>query len=847
LDLLPFLSTRYDSMKLTKKLSLITQFFFLTFILLAQKPQSYHPGQIQQKLNKLSVLGSVLYVAAHPDDENTRLISYLANEEHFRTAYLSVTRGDGGQNLIGAEISGDLGIIRSQELLAARNLDGGVQFFTRANDFGFSKNPEETLKIWDKEQVLADYVRIIRKFKPDVIITRFNIEPGTTHGHHTASAMLAKEAFFLAGDPKAYPEQLKTLEVWQPKKLFWNTSWWFFQNTGKKMDTTGLVQVNIGAYNEQLGKSYTEIAAESRSMHKSQGFGATGSRGDEAEYLMQWEGENSGDLFGGIDASWDRVNGAGPVGNLLQKASKFYAINDVQSTLSMLYQSREELIKLKDSFWKELKLAEIEEVVRAIAGAYFELVASDYTYVGGDSIKVEVEAITRKYVDFQLEEIVFEPWGQTIKIQRQLVENQKFSSDYVFIIPKNKANSSHYWINEKTSLGMYHVDESSSVGLPENNPVFQARFVVKWQDQIIEYTRPIVYKRNDPVKGETYRPVEISPVAMINVNSNVLVFGDNSAKTIEAKVIAGKAGISGRVALEVPSGWKITPEFHEVSLELKNEEQVISFVVQPPKTAQVANLTASFIGKDGSSSNMGRVRIEYDHIPIQTYFPVSKVKLVRLDLQKAGETIGYIAGAGDDLPENLRQIGYNVTLLEKDDVTISNLKRFDAVILGVRAFNTLSWLAYKNNDLFQYTYEGGTVIVQYNTSNQLVTKSLAPYELTLSRDRITDENSEVIILDKKHSLFNYPNKISETDFNNWVQERGLYFPAKWDPAFSPVVSTADPNEKLAEGGVLVAQYGQGYYIYTGYSWFRQLPAGVPGAYRLFANMIGIGKSNGKTK
>lgn len=834
-------------MILHKKFLLITQSLFLAFIVNAQKPQSYHPGQIQQKLDKLTVLGSALYVAAHPDDENTRLIAYMANEEHYRTAYLSVTRGDGGQNLIGAEIRDDLGIIRSQELLAARNLDGGIQFFTRANDFGFSKNPEETLKIWDKKQVLSDYVRIIRTFKPDVIITRFNIEPGTTHGHHTASAMLAKEAFFLAGDPKAYPEQLKTLEVWQPKKLFWNTSWWFYQNTGRKMDTTGLVQVNIGTYNEQLGKSYTEIAAESRSMHKSQGFGATGSRGDEIEYLMQWEGENTGDLFGGIDTSWKRVKEAEKVSDLLMRAGEFYKSNDVQSTLSMLYQSREELIKLQDSFWKEVKLAEIDEVVRAIAGAYFEVVASDYSYVAGDSIKVEVEAITRKFVDFQLQEIVFEPWGQSINVQRQLIENQKFSSDYVFVIPKNKTNSSHYWINERASLGMYHVADESSIGKPENNPAFQARFVVKWQDQYIEYTRPIVYKRNDPVKGETYRPVEVSPVVMINVSSNVLVFGDNSAKSIEAKVIAGKAGVSGKVALQVPNGWKITPEFHEVSLALKNEEQLVSFSVIPPKTAQVGDLTASFTGNDGSVSNRGRVRIEYDHIPVQTYFPISKVKLVRLDLQKAGENIGYIAGAGDAIPESLRQIGYRVTLLEKDDVILSNLKKFDGVIVGVRAFNTLPWLAFKNNELFQYTFEGGTVIVQYNTSNQLVTKTLAPYEITLSRDRVTDENSEVQLLDKKHSLLNYPNKISELDFENWVQERGLYFPSKWDPAFSPVISTGDPDEKSAEGGLLVAQYGQGYYIYTGYSWFRQLPAGVPGSYRLFANMIGMGKSNGKIK
>lgn len=820
----------------------VTLSFFEVF---AQKPEAAHSGEVIQRLKKLSILGSVLYVAAHPDDENTRLIAYLANDQLYRTAYLSATRGDGGQNLIGPEIREELGIIRTQELLAARRIDGGTQFFTRANDFGYSKHPDETLNIWEKDKVLADFVRVIRTFRPDVIITRFNLRPGTTHGHHTTSAMLAKEAFKLAGDPNAFPEQLEYLDTWQPKKLFWNTSWWFYRSTGEKMDTTGLVQVNVGEYNPYLGKSYTEIAAESRSMHKSQGFGATGSRGDEIEYLEQWEGEEENSLFGSLPVSWERVEGSELVKFHLESAIELYDPEDPYETLSSLYQAREELLKVKDQFWKEVKLNEIDEVVRLITGTYLEVVAEDYAYVPGDSIKMEVEAISRMSSKLELVSLSFLPWNSTQPANFTLKSNEPYTADFNFVVPENLEYTHPYWLKEEPALGMYRVADEKLIGKPQNPEPLKVRFTLKWEDQYLEYIRPVTYKRNDPVKGEVYRPLEISPPAMINLDARVLVFNGNNEKVIEAKVISGKNKVKGELQLQAPDGWEVRPASIPVDIDLKYEEATFSFTIKAPDKPAVNILKPVFTDESGQKYSKGRVVIDYDHIPTQTLYPETEVRIVKVDLEKRGELIGYIEGAGDAIPESLEQIGYTVEKLEKDDVNADDLKNYDAIVLGIRAFNTVGWLKYKNKELFEYVKNGGTLISQYNTSHSLVTEEIAPYPLVLSRDRITVEESPVKIIAPDHRLMNYPNKITEKDFEDWVQERGLYFPGEWSEEFTPVFESNDPGEDPAKGGLLVAKYGEGYYIYSGYSWFRELPAGVPGAYRIFTNMLSIGaeKSN----
>ncbi|MFY0690159.1 MAG: PIG-L family deacetylase [Cyclobacteriaceae bacterium] len=824
--------------------------FVFSFILLlavlavsAQKPKSYHKGEIEQMLKKLNVLGTVLYVAAHPDDENTSLIGYYANEELYRTAYLSATRGDGGQNLIGPEIREGLGIIRTQELLAARRIDRGQQFFSRANDFGYSKHPDETLTIWDKEKVLADFVRVIRTFRPDVMITRFSQEPGVTHGHHTTSAIIAMEAFKLAGDPNAFPDQVKALGVWQPKKIFWNPGRWSIMRSGGQFDPTGKLQVDVGAYNELLGESYNETSARSRSMHKSQGFGRTGTRGQEIDYLVQWAGDTSiNDIFDGLDNTWSRVDGAETVAKFMQLSLEYYQKGEADKALGMLLEGRKELLGIADGFWKEVKLKEMNEAIRAITGMYLEVVSDDYLYTNGDSITLKLEAVARQYGGVTLKALELDQWNETIEIEQVLELNQKVVADYVLPLPKNLKYTNPYWLNDKATIGMYDVEDPSNIGKPENDPLLSARFLVEFEGQLIEYTVPVSYKRSDPVDGEVYRPLEYAPPAMVNLSTDLLLFADNAPQTLSAKVIAGKLNVKGALKLVAPADWKVSPESADVALSQKLEEQIVEFSVTPPRQASEAMLTAQLTLANGSKINVGRVSITYDHIPVQTTFPKATTKLIKLDARKQGELVGYIMGAGDDVPGSLINMGYQVEMLQKDDVLTENLAQYDAIVLGVRAFNTLDWLAYKNKELFEYVENGGTMIVQYNTSHRLVTSEIAPFSLQLSRDRVTVEQAPVSILQSNHPVMSFPNKITEKDFENWVQERGLYFPNQWSDNFVPILSSNDPGESAKEGGLLVAPYGKGYYIYSGYSWFRELPAGVPGAYRIFANMISIGKN-----
>lgn len=807
-----------------------------------QSPERYPSGTILQKLEKLNTLGSVLYVAAHPDDENTQLIAYYANDRHYRAGYLSATRGDGGQNLIGPEIREALGIIRTQELLAARRIDGGVQFFSRANDFGYSKHSDETFDVWDRGQVLADFVWAIRKFRPDVIITRFNTEPGTTHGHHTASAILAKEAFHLSGDSTAFPDQLQYVSIWQPAKLFWNIGLWSYRRSGKTFDASGYLSEDVGAYNPYLGYSYTEMAAKSRSMHKSQGFGNTGTRGSESEYFQQWEGEQTEDLFGGINTTWTRIPGSEKVAYFLNEARLNFDPAVPYAALPDLLNARKELLGLSDQHWKELKLKELNEVIQAVTGTYMEAVSDDFSYTKGDSIFISLELINRSPADLVFHGINYSFQSDRIIYNLDLEENQKVQITSGFQLPEDMNYTHPYWLEEPGTEGMYQVSDQQLTGLPENPPLISAFITLKAGDQFLDYEVPVVYKRNDPVDGEVYRPLELVPDVMLDLENKALVFGSADPRKVPVRVIAGKDQQSGKVWLEVPDGWKAEPPFLNFEFQRRGEDQVIQFLLSPPAGASVSQIAAKAEVNE-RTYDRGIMRIAYDHIPVQTLFPDARTKVVKLDLDKRGRRIGYIMGAGDEVPFSLEQIGYEVTLLERDEVQAHNLQQFDAVILGIRAFNTLPWLAYRNQELFEYVKGGGNVIVQYNTSHALVTDKISPLPLKLSRDRVAVEGAPVTILEPGHPVLNFPNKITRRDFEGWVQERGLYFPDEWASDFVPVFSSGDPGEDPSSGLLLIAKYGKGYYCYTGLSFFRELPAGVPGAYRLLANMIALGKHN----
>ncbi|UOQ55353.1 PIG-L family deacetylase [Hymenobacter cellulosivorans] len=846
----------------------------------AQAPKTYTSSEILLGLKKLNVLGSVMYMAAHPDDENTRLIAYMANGRLLETGYLSCTRGDGGQNLIGPELREQLGVIRTQELLAARRIDGGRQFFTRANDFGFSKTAEETFTIWDKEQVLADMVWVIRQRRPDVLITRFPPDARAGHGHHTASAILAAEAFDAAGDPKRFPEQLKYVQVWQPKRLFWNTGS-FFVKPGENMD--GYLKLDAGGYNPLLGQSYGEIAARSRSQHKSQGFGSAATRGEALEYLQQVKGNKaSKDPFEGIDQSWNRVPGGAAIGKMIDEVIRKYDASNPSASVAGLLKVRSALAvksvawngNAPDlSFWQHEKREQVDNLIKACLGLYIEATASEAAIAASQHLQLNIEALNRSalpvkmtgiYGDFiRLDTSISLPPGKPMILKRKVKLN-----------PFEEV-AQPYWLRKPGTVGMYSVPETLSlpsgsdaamstaarrrglstlpdeyhsltqyqfIGSPETPNAVGLAVVVSVAGADIFYEIPVQYKSTDPVEGEKYRPLTVVPPVAVNIGGRAYVFADNAPKTIPVTLRAGRAGVKGSLTLALPAGWKAEPTTAAFDLANKDGEQTVFFQVQPgPGAAEGKSEVRAVATVDGQAYSRGYQVIQYNHIPTQTLFPEAVAPLVKLDLKRKGQEIGYLMGAGDEVPDALRQIGYNVTLLKPEDLSADYLRRFDAVVLGVRAYNTVDRLKTLQPNLLKYVENGGNVVVQYVVNRGTVLPEIGPYPLKLSSDRVTVENAAVTFLNPKQPLLNTPNKITAKDFEGWVQEQGLYYPSSWDPKYQTVISSHDPGEAAKESAILVADYGRGHYIYTGLSLFRELPAGVPGAYRLLTNMVSLGK------
>jgi len=831
------------------KKTILASVFTVTFILysFAQQPKKLNTSEIFESVQKLNFLGSVLYVAAHPDDENTRLISYMSNHVKARTAYLSLTRGDGGQNLIGPEIRELLGVIRTQELLAARRIDGGEQMFTRANDFGYSKHPDETLAIWNKDEVLSDVVWAIRKFKPDVIINRFDHKSaGQTHGHHTSSALLSMEAFDMVNDKSVFSDQLKYVDTWQPKRLFFNTGWWFYgsQENFAKADKSGMLKIDIGVYYPLKGLSNNEVASLASSQHLCQGFGRLTQRGSQQEYIEFLKGEfpeDTSNVFSGIDTSWNRVKGGSEIGSILNNVEANFNFTNPSSHINGLMQAYQLISKLEDTHWKAIKTKEIKAIIQACVGLYIEASASTPTASTSSEVKLNLEVLNRSEIPIKLVSYNIPGMNEGISKATDLTANNKFNFEETVSL-NNAKYTAPYWLENKGTLGMYKVDQRTLIGFPETPRDIVVDFNLLIGNTPISFTKAVVYRYSKPDKGELYRPFEIIPEASASITEKVIIFENDKQRDIQVKVKAGKENLEGYVQLAYPKDWSVYPEKQKITLTNKDEEQLLTFTVIPPKNQSEGYLTPMVhIGDKVYTKEL--VEITYSHIPYQTVLLPSESKIVRLDIKKKGENIAYIEGAGDVVPESLQQIGYNVVKVKPKDITSEFLTKFDAVVVGIRAYNIVEELKFKQQILFNFVENGGNMIVQYNTSRGIKVDQLAPFDLKLSRDRVTDENAEVRIINPDHELLNFPNKITQEDFNGWTQERGLYFPGEWSDKFTPLISINDKGETPKTGSLLVAKHGKGHYIYTGLSFFREFPAGVSGAYRLFANMLSIGKDN----
>ena len=833
---------------MNKSFSLKLLFLLISFNFFGQKPQKLSSNQIYEKIQKLNFLGTALYIAAHPDDENTRLIAYLANHVKARTGYLSLTRGDGGQNLIGPEIRELLGVIRTQELLAARNVDGGQQFFTRANDFGYSKHPDETLAIWNEEEVLSDVVWAIRNFKPDVIINRFNHEnPGTTHGHHTASAMLSVAAFDLASDKNKFSEQLSYTQIWQPKRMFFNTSSWFYKDKAAfKKDISSFTTFDTGVYYPLKGVSNNELASIASSQHLCQGFGRLTSRGEQVEYVKLLKGaplKDTSDIFSGINTTWNRLKNGGDIGGILYEIENNFDFINPSKHLPKLMNAYEKIQQLENNHWREIKEKEIKTIIEACAGLYLEASALYSSGIPNSSMLIDFEVLNRSDVNIELTAVKSVIDQRTISKDVELMPNIKINfQESIFL--KTTNFSDPYWLRNQATMGMYAVAQQDLIGKPETPKLTKIEFHLIIDKTPIIITKNIIRRYAERDKGEIYEPFEILPKVTTKLTDKVLVFPKDEAQKVLVEVRAGAYYVSGKVRLRLPQDWKVSPKETVFKINQKKDKQVVAFWVTPSKNQSEGKLEV-IATSDGIDYKKELIEISYDHIPKQSVLINSEAKVVRLNIHKVGNYIGYIKGAGDAIPESLRQIGYKVLEINPSEINAENLHQYDAIVLGVRAYNVVKELQFKQKFLLDYVAKGGNMIVQYNTNRNV--DVAAPYTLNLSRDRVTDEVSEVRILAADHSLLNFPNKITTKDFRGWVQERGLYFPTTWSHEYTSILSMNDPGETAKNGSLLIAKFGKGNYLYTGLSFFRELPAGVSGAYKLFANMLSVGKENNQVE
>ena len=811
----------------------------------AQAPAVWDAAETQLALQRLTVVGSALYVGAHPDDENTALLAYLVNGRGVRAAYLSVTRGDGGQNLIGAEQGPALGLLRTQELLAARRVDGAEQFFTRAIDFGFSKSPEEALRVWGREEALADVVWVIRRFRPDVLITRFPAAGEGGHGHHTASAILAREAFEAAADPSRFPEQLRLgIGPWRPKRLLWNA---FARQGERPSGADAMLSVDLGAYNPLLGRSYTEIAARSRSQHKSQGFGSAERRGPFINYLAHLAGEQARtDLFDGVDLSWRRLPGGETVGQILEQAEREFRPSDPSATLPLLLRAHREMSRLPTGDPViEVKRRDLLEVIRACGGLWLEAIAAEPRATPGGTLRVAVTLVNRSGFPMRLEGVTT-PYdeGRARAAGAELKRNQPHAVEVDVRLPETAPYSQPYWLREEAGKGLFAVADRKLVGLPENEATIPVALTVAagGEGEKLSFVIPAMFRWTDRVRGELYRPVEIVPPVALRLEEKVVIFPDRAPKQVRVTLRSNVDGdAAGTLRLRLPAGWSAAPAEIPAGLKSKGEEFKATFTITPPASASTATLAAEF-ETAGRRVSRGLVEIDHPHIPRLTLLPAAEARLVRVDLVRRGRRVGYVMGSGDEIPEALRQVGYEVALLSDENLEAADLSRFDAIVTGVRAYNTRPALRARQRRLLEYVERGGTLVVQYNTPERALEGfPVGPYPVKLSQERVTVEESPVTLLEPEHDLLNAPNRITPTDFDGWVQERGLNFPSEWDERYRPLFESHDPGEGAKPGGTLVARYGRGTYVYTAYSWFRQLPAGVPGAYRVFVNLVSAGK------
>jgi len=794
--------------------------------------QSQPSSKLYHELLSIKETKRVLYVAAHPDDENTRMIAYLSNGLHAEVAYLSLTRGDGGQNLLGPQLGVELGQIRTQELLKARKTDGGRQFFTRATDFGFSKNPDETLKNWTKEEILSDVVWTVRKFRPDIVINRFNSTPGITHGHHTTSAILSLEAFELAADPNAFPEQLQYVEPWQPKRIFWNS--YNFRQRFEKDENEQYDEFPVGDFNHLLGETYSQIASDSRTMHKSQGFGSTPSIGEAVDYLQFLKGEPFEDsAFEGVVNRWTTIPNGEKIEQLLDTALEEFDFLEPWNNAPVMLEIKQELANgSSDILWLNEKRIQLDHLIMALLGIEMELNMDVELVSPGDTL--ELEFVLNNPRPEPLRDVSLGLFDSNLLTgQNSAQNNVTIRQNITITLPRDYPYSQPYWLEKPISGAMYDVDDQELIGKPFNDPNITGNLAFTFSGQKFEFQVPLMYKYNDRIDGEIQQPVTVVPEVNLNLSKENIFLLPGQEPEITVSVAFQNEMLDGelRFAGLNDDEYRILEIIDLQAQKTRNYKVAFVSDALDSKTA-----TAQYITGDSRDFGQTTERISYKHIPNLTYFRPASVNLIKADWELSRDRIGYIEGAGDDVPQVLEALGYDVDMIDASDLTVENLSQYKAVVVGIRAYNTNPALIENQQSLMGYVRSGGTVVTQYNTTGGLLTDKLGPYDFKLSRTRVTVQESPVIF-EEDHPVFSYPNQIEKEDFDGWVQERGLYFVGEMADQYDTPLVLNEPGEDPTNGSLLYAKYGEGTFIYTGISFFRQLPAGVAGATKLFVNMI----------
>jgi LmbE family N-acetylglucosaminyl deacetylase len=814
--------------------------FALAALAAVAQPNLAGAARLRLQVERLGKLGRVLHIAAHPDDENTAFLAFSARGWQYKTAYLSLTRGEGGQNLIGSEQGEWMGLIRTQELLAARRIDGAEQYFSRAIDFGFTKTADETLQKWDREKVLGDAVYVIRKFQPDIIVLRFSGTPRDGHGQHQASSILGKEAFAAAADPKRFPEM--GLPVWQAKRLLLNLPSFTPQMAKEAEAVPNKLTLDVGVFDPVLGYSFGEIAGVSRSQHRSQAMGWRQERGRMREYFQVLAGEpTAAGLMDGIDTSWARVAGSEKVSGLLRRAAAELDDRAPEKIVPVLLEARRAMAGLTGSFVEE-KRAELEQAVLLAAGLSLEASAAGYQGVSGKTVDVAFSAVNRSGLAVRLEGV--SAGGREIAIGKELARGVAVSEVSPLTMPA--VATQPYWLAKAKSDTMYAIDDRRVLAAPDGPAALTATFRLTVAGEAVAVTLPVQHKYVDRIYGELARPLLAVPPAVVKLGDKAIVFPNRAAREVAVQVTAMEAVTGGSVRLVAPAGWRVAPLTREVALGA-GEQITLAFTVTPPVAEQTATLRAEVV-VGGVAYGQTMTTVEYPHIPPQAAFTPAEAKLVRVDVTVLSKNVGYIMGSGDEVPRALEQLGCTVTVLTKEALAQEDLSRYDAIVTGVRAFNTRADVRANARRLHEYAKNGGTLVVQYNVmeggffgGNPKLLEGIGPYPITLSQGRVTVEDSQVEFA-ATHALMTKPNRITAKDFDGWVQERGLYFASAFDAKYETLFSMHDPGEKPMNGGTLTARYGKGVYVFTPLSWFRQLPAGVPGAYRIFANFLSAGKA-----